>query len=167
MSFTPEIAAVYVQNAHRSLDLIHRALFAWGVGFVGLIAIPSNGSLALNLSAFNASVPSSLLKLFLGFVIFFSAIVGYVALNNVRSIISNVPEEQEKAIRSYPSLATLGSPMLRFIVVGYLAMLQLGLGISPFYIERQPIPGILVAFAFIYAMPMLLFTYQLGTWDKK
>lgn len=167
MSFTPEIAAVYVQNAHRSLDLIHRALFAWGVGFVGLMALPSNGSLALNLSAFNASVPNSLFKLFLAFVIFFSSIVGSVALNNVRSIISNIPEEQEKAIRSYPSLATLGGSMLRFSVVGYLAMLQLGLGISPFYIEGQPIPGMLLVFALVYTMPMLVFTYQLCTWDKK
>jgi hypothetical protein len=167
MTFTPEIAAVQVQNAHRSLELVNRALVVWAIAYVGVISIPNTGSFGLRLTTFDAQLPSTLVGLFLASLVFACGLVANLALTNVKEIVSKVPnEEQRRAVLTYPSLVTLGGPTLRTSVIGYVALLQVCLGAFAFIGRDGAVTKLSLAIGLLYSLPMAALTFRISRWPS-
>ncbi|GDY37184.1 hypothetical protein ACINB_30760 [Acidovorax sp. NB1] len=157
------------ENAIRCLDLLHRLLGVWLVLCLIAAYLPtaSNGA-QLRLPFTDVNVPVNSARWTCAVAIFVVGVVGCVMLRQVRDLCAYLSSTEHVAVvLTYPSIATLGSPRQRMLFGQALAGIQYFVGIQLW----SPMPRMFggapdIGLAFLYAVPMFWFAWDLRDWQK-
>jgi hypothetical protein len=178
-----DVQSALCGNAVKCMELLHRIVFVWLLLCITVAFLPSAAASAqLKLPYTDVVIPVNSARWACGIVIFFSGVVGYTVLRQLRQLCAKLATtEHLVVVLSYPSIATLGTPWLRSMCGYGLAFVQYSVGYGLWAMGYglwamgsglwSPMPSYLggaadAGLAFLYAGPMFLFAWELRDWQK-
>lgn len=162
-----ETASYLIHNAHECFKLLHLAIMVWGVLMLANMFIPI-GSMAITMKfpISDLSVPGSFARFFVLIGVLLCGLVACIALSKSRDILRLLKEDDQIAVRTFPSIATLSYRPLRLVVVLTLAFFQFITGAALVYVPDGSLQVGPTGFGVLFSIPMLWMAWNIWSWDR-
>jgi hypothetical protein len=154
-------------NATKTVDLLHRLLLAWLILCVSYAYLPQKASMPIALLPWTVDIPNITTRWAIVLSIFCTGLIGSALISNLRRICSSLNDEDTlQAIYTYPSVATLGRPKLRWLFLNMASSMQFFLGLD-FVVRTAGVANSYwaIGLAFLYTVPFILFGRAVSSWQ--